>query len=56
MRSNNIRLNCGTTIPILGFGTYSYENDRHTTEQAIHTALEVFFTHTTNIPCTKRRK
>lgn len=36
-----VRLNCGITIPILGMGTYSFDNNRETTELAVHTALKV---------------
>lgn len=36
------RLNCGETIPTMGFGTYSYENDREETKQAVKTALKVW--------------
>ncbi|GAA0186016.1 reductase [Lithospermum erythrorhizon] len=45
MRSNKVRLNNGCTIPVIGFGTYSAENDRETTEQAIHMALEMGYRH-----------
>lgn len=36
-----ILLNNGETLPIIGMGTYSGENDRETTEKAIRTALKV---------------
>ncbi|KAL3755914.1 hypothetical protein ACJRO7_002891 [Eucalyptus globulus] len=45
MRSDRARLNCGTTIPVLGFGTYSYPIDLKATELAIHTALKVGYRH-----------
>ncbi|XP_038683756.1 NADPH-dependent aldo-keto reductase, chloroplastic [Tripterygium wilfordii] len=45
MRSNKVRLNCGITMPVLGMGTYSYENDKKTTELAIHTALKMGYSH-----------
>ncbi|KAJ6712241.1 ALDO/KETO REDUCTASE [Salix purpurea] len=32
-------------MPILGLGTYSYLNDRHTTELAIHMALKIGYKH-----------
>jgi len=41
MRCNHVRLNCGITMPLIGFGTYSYPNDKKTTENAVHNALEV---------------
>lgn len=41
MRSDGIRLNNGMSIPVIGFGTYSYENDRKTTEHAVRLALKV---------------
>jgi hypothetical protein len=44
MRSNQVRLNCGITMPLIGLGTYSYQNDRETTEVAIHKALKVRIT------------
>lgn len=36
-----ILLKNGETLPIIGMGTYSVENDRETTEKAIKTALKV---------------
>ena len=36
-----IRLNSGATIPIMGFGTYSAQNDREETKQAVQMALKV---------------
>jgi len=36
-------LNNGETLPIIGMGTYSGENDRETTETAIRTAIKVGF-------------
>ncbi|KAF9689524.1 hypothetical protein SADUNF_Sadunf01G0100900 [Salix dunnii] len=45
MRNNEVRLNCGINMPILGLGTYSYLNDRHTTELAIHMALKIGYKH-----------
>ncbi|KAM7494631.1 hypothetical protein LguiB_029240 [Lonicera macranthoides] len=39
--TNEVVLNSGNTIPVLGFGTYSFENDRKITEQAIHMALKL---------------
>ncbi|KAL6123376.1 hypothetical protein ACLB2K_075898 [Fragaria x ananassa] len=41
MRSNQVRLNCGVTMPLIGFGTYSFENDKHTTELAVLMALKM---------------
>jgi alcohol dehydrogenase (NADP+) len=41
MRSNQVRLNSGITMPLIGLGTYSSQNDRETTELAIHMALKV---------------
>ncbi|XP_071723533.1 NADPH-dependent aldo-keto reductase, chloroplastic [Rutidosis leptorrhynchoides] len=45
MRSDQVRLNCGITIPMVGFGTYSYQNDRKTTEEAVHMALKMGYRH-----------
>ncbi|EOY22864.1 hypothetical protein QUC31_007962 [Theobroma cacao] len=45
MRSNEVRLNCGITVPLIGLGTYSFNNDRETTEQAIHVALKMGYRH-----------
>ncbi|KAK2975817.1 hypothetical protein RJ640_022834 [Escallonia rubra] len=46
MRAHQAKqLNCGITIPNLGFGTYSFENDRDTTELAIQMALEMGYRH-----------
>ncbi|KAL6585342.1 hypothetical protein OROMI_004631 [Orobanche minor] len=44
MRSDQVRLNNGITIPLLGMGTYSFENDRKSTENAVHLALKHFDT------------
>lgn len=41
MRSNQVRLNNGITIPVIGMGTFSMENDRKTTENGVHMALKV---------------
>ncbi|KAL1551710.1 alcohol dehydrogenase (NADP(+)) [Salvia divinorum] len=45
MRNNQVRLNNGTTIPLLGMGTYSFENDRKSTEHAIQAALKMGYRH-----------
>ncbi|KAF5480250.1 hypothetical protein F2P56_001013 [Juglans regia] len=45
MRSNEVLLNCGITMPVMGLGTYSSENDRETTELAIHMALKMGYRH-----------
>ncbi|XVE56398.1 hypothetical protein DITRI_Ditri04bG0005700 [Diplodiscus trichospermus] len=45
MGSDEVRLNCGITIPMVGMGTYSSNNDKETTEQAIHTALQMGYRH-----------
>ncbi|KAJ1426551.1 NADP-dependent oxidoreductase domain [Sesbania bispinosa] len=45
MRNNRVRLNCGITMPLIGFGTYSFPNDRKTTEFAVHNALEMGYRH-----------
>ncbi|OMO98147.1 Aldo/keto reductase [Corchorus olitorius] len=45
MRNNQVRLNCGITIPVIGLGTYSWDNDRETTQQAIHLALKMGYRH-----------
>ncbi|KAK2983046.1 LOW QUALITY PROTEIN: hypothetical protein RJ640_001863, partial [Escallonia rubra] len=39
------KLNCGITIPNLGFGTFSFGNDRDTTELAIQMALKMGYMH-----------
>ncbi|XP_016511035.1 NADPH-dependent aldo-keto reductase, chloroplastic-like [Nicotiana tabacum] len=40
-----ILLKNGETLPIIGMGTYSVENDRETTEKAIKTALKMGYRH-----------
>ncbi|XP_019412842.1 PREDICTED: aldo-keto reductase family 4 member C9 [Lupinus angustifolius] len=45
MRSNNVRLSYGISMPLIGFGTYSFPNDRKTTELAIHNALKMGYRH-----------
>ncbi|CAI8600403.1 unnamed protein product [Vicia faba] len=46
MRCNHhVRLNCGITMPLIGFGTYSYPNDHKTTQIAVHNALELGYRH-----------
>ncbi|KAK9914021.1 hypothetical protein M0R45_037820 [Rubus argutus] len=45
MRSNQVRLNCGVTMPLIGLGTYSFQNDRKTTELAVHMALKMGYRH-----------
>ncbi|TQD98529.1 hypothetical protein C1H46_015777 [Malus baccata] len=45
MRSNQVRLNCGITMPVIGLGTYSFQNDRKTTELAVHVALKMGYRH-----------
>jgi hypothetical protein len=52
MMNNEVRLNCGINMPVLGLGTYSYPNDRQTTELAIDMALKVHFAraHTYPVP------
>ncbi|KAL2540041.1 NAD(P)-linked oxidoreductase superfamily protein [Abeliophyllum distichum] len=45
MRSNQVRMNNGITIPVIGMGTYSLENDRRTTENAVHMALKMGYRH-----------
>ncbi|KAM4075840.1 hypothetical protein ACJW30_12G019400 [Castanea mollissima] len=45
MRNNQVRLNCGITMPVIGLGTYSSQNDRETTELAIHMALKLGYRH-----------
>ncbi|KAF7836351.1 Non-functional NADPH-dependent codeinone reductase 2 [Senna tora] len=45
MRSDQVRLNCGITMPLIGFGTYSFPNDRKTTELAVHNALKMGYRH-----------
>ncbi|KAG8391596.1 hypothetical protein BUALT_Bualt01G0203900 [Buddleja alternifolia] len=45
MRNNQVRLNNGMTIPIIGMGTYSLENDKKATEHAVQMALKMGYTH-----------
>ncbi|KAI5601769.1 hypothetical protein BDE02_01G113800 [Populus trichocarpa] len=45
MMNNEVRLNCGINMPVLGLGTYSYPNDRQTTELAIDMALKMGYRH-----------
>ncbi|XP_050224755.1 non-functional NADPH-dependent codeinone reductase 2 [Mercurialis annua] len=45
MKNNHVRLNCGIRMPILGFGTFTFQNDMQKTELAIHTALEMGYRH-----------
>ncbi|GER35074.1 NAD(P)-linked oxidoreductase superfamily protein [Striga asiatica] len=46
MRSiNQVRLNNGMAIPIIGMGTYSSENERKATENAVQMALKMGYTH-----------
>ncbi|EXC13939.1 putative NAD(P)H-dependent oxidoreductase 2 [Morus notabilis] len=45
MRCNQVILSCGITMPVIGLGTYSFQNDRKTTESAIHMALKMGYRH-----------
>ncbi|KAI9080619.1 hypothetical protein K1719_037425 [Acacia pycnantha] len=45
MKSNQNRLNCGITKPLMAFGPYSYPYNRKTTELAILNALKVGYRH-----------
>ncbi|KAF3433160.1 hypothetical protein FNV43_RR24262 [Rhamnella rubrinervis] len=45
MRCNQVRLNSGITMPVVGLGTYSFQNDRETTEAAIHMSLKMGYRH-----------
>ncbi|KAJ6946574.1 aldo-keto reductase family 4 member C9 isoform X2 [Populus alba x Populus x berolinensis] len=45
MMNTEVRLNCGINMPVLGLGTYSYPNDRQTTELAIDMALKMGYRH-----------
>ncbi|MBA0851063.1 hypothetical protein Goshw_012479 [Gossypium schwendimanii] len=45
MWKDEVRLNCGITIPVIGLGTYSSNNDRVTTEKAVHLALKMGYRH-----------
>ncbi|KAH1114968.1 hypothetical protein J1N35_008346 [Gossypium stocksii] len=45
MRKDEVRLNSGITIPVIGLGTYSSNNDRVTTEKAVHLALKMGYRH-----------
>ncbi|KAL7146550.1 hypothetical protein ABFS83_06G048800 [Erythranthe nasuta] len=42
---NEVRLNNGVDIPIIGFGTYSFENDSRTTQHAVQMALQMGYKH-----------
>lgn len=41
MRCNEVHLNCGIKMPLIGFGTYSFPNVKKKTELAVQNALEV---------------
>lgn len=41
MRCNEVHLNCGIKMPLIGFGTYSFPNDKKKTEFAVQNALQV---------------
>ena len=41
--------NNGITMPVIGLGTYSSQNDRETTELAIHMALKAQTVHTNRL-------
>ncbi|XP_015877821.3 NADPH-dependent aldo-keto reductase, chloroplastic [Ziziphus jujuba] len=45
MRGNQVRLNSGITMPVIGLGTFSFQNDRETTESAIHMAIKMGYRH-----------
>ncbi|KAL5569902.1 hypothetical protein UlMin_026477 [Ulmus minor] len=45
MKNNQVQLNNGITMPIIGLGTYSYQNDKKTVESAIHMALQMGYRH-----------
>ncbi|XP_052186329.1 NADPH-dependent aldo-keto reductase, chloroplastic-like [Diospyros lotus] len=47
MKFNNDqgRLNCGATIPVMGLGTYSSQNDWEETKHAVHMALQMGYRH-----------
>ncbi|KAJ7982529.1 Aldo/keto reductase [Quillaja saponaria] len=45
MMNNQVRLNCGIAMPLIGLGTYSPQNDRKTTELAMHTAVKMGYRH-----------
>ncbi|XP_057771125.1 non-functional NADPH-dependent codeinone reductase 2-like [Salvia miltiorrhiza] len=45
MRSDQVRLNNGITIPLLGMGTYSFENHSKSTEHAVQLALKTGYRH-----------
>ncbi|PKI39251.1 hypothetical protein CRG98_040380 [Punica granatum] len=45
MRGDRVQLSCGVTIPILGFGTYSYPHDQEETEAAVRSALKMGYRH-----------
>ncbi|WCJ36466.1 NAD(P)-linked oxidoreductase superfamily protein [Euphorbia peplus] len=45
MRNIRVRLNCGITMPLLGFGTFTYPYVPHTTQLAVQTALQMGYRH-----------
>ncbi|XAR66127.1 hypothetical protein NMG60_11012223 [Bertholletia excelsa] len=45
MKYNQVRLNSGATMPVIGFGTYSSQNEREETKQAVLTALKLGYRH-----------
>ncbi|KAL3647494.1 hypothetical protein CASFOL_008462 [Castilleja foliolosa] len=45
MRSNQVRLNNGKGIPVIGMGTYSFENDTKATQNAVQMALTMGYNH-----------
>lgn len=38
---NQVRLNCGVNLPIIGLGTFSYQIDTKAIESAVHMAIDV---------------
>ncbi|KAL1531020.1 alcohol dehydrogenase (NADP(+)) [Salvia divinorum] len=45
MRGDQVRLNNGMIMPVIGMGTYSFENDRKSTDQAVQLALTMGYRH-----------
>lgn len=57
MDAHRLRLlNCGITIPVLGFGTYSCPNDDEKTEAAIRLALKVHYIYVDYVVIVQRQE
>ncbi|XP_022141214.1 NADPH-dependent aldo-keto reductase, chloroplastic [Momordica charantia] len=45
MMRNQVRLNCGVNLPIIGLGTFSYQIDPKAIESAVHMAINMGYRH-----------